>query len=98
MTSTSDDDLINLEENGELKYRKQQLKKLQEEVADIEGMIIGISIMELGLNERNRIHPFYMVYIRTDGDIICDYLELKSILDNLRLLCRGKKEPISPCC
>lgn len=39
---------------------------------------------------------FYMVYIGTDGDIICDYLEPKSILGNLRLLCRGKKELISP--
>ena len=149
MTSTGDDDLINPEENGDLEYRKQQLKKLQEEVVDIEDMATGISIMDLGLNEfrldlleyvknngdmdnkpkglhavvpatnelpegvifilknvnnsvnidnRNRIHPFYMVYIGTSGNVICDYLEPKSILDNLRLLCRGKKEPISPLC
>ena len=39
-----------------------------------------------------------MVYIGTDGDITCDYFEPKNILDNLRLLCRGKKEPISPLC
>jgi hypothetical protein len=149
MTSTGDDDLINPEENGDLEYRKQQLKKLQEEVVDIEDMATGISIMDLGLNEfrldlleyvknngdmdnkpkglhavvpaanelpegvifilkninnsvnidnRNRIHPFYMVYIGISGNVICDYLEPKSILDNLRLLCRGKKEPISPLC
>lgn len=149
MTSTGDDDLINPEENGDLEYRKQQLKKLQEEVVYIEDMATGISIMDLGLNEfrldlleyvknngdmdnkpkglhavvpatselpegvifilknvnnsvnidnRNRIHPFYMVYIGTSGNVICDYLEPKSILDNLRLLCRGKKEPISPLC
>ena len=149
MTSTGDDDLINPEENGDLEYRKQQLKKLQEEVVDIEDMTTGISIMDLGLNEfrldlleyvknngdidnkpkglhavvpatnelpggvifilknvnnsvnidnRNRIHPFYMVYIGISGNVICDYLEPKNILDNLRLLCRGKKEPISPLC
>ena len=51
MTSTGDDDLINPEEKGDLEYRKQQLKRLQEEVVDIEDMSTGISIMDLGLNE-----------------------------------------------
>ena len=36
MTSTGDDDLINPEEKGDLEYRKAQLKRLQEEVVDIE--------------------------------------------------------------
>ena len=146
MTSTGDDDLINPEEQGDLEYRKAQLKRLQEEVVDIEDMSDGISIMDLGLNEfrldlldymksngdmdkkprglhavvsateelpegvifvlkninnsvnvdnRNRIHPFYMVYIATDGEIICDYLNPKKLLDDVRLLCRGKNKPIS---
>lgn len=146
MTSTGDDDLINPEEQGDLEYRKAQLKRLQEEVVDIEDMSDGISIMDLGLNEfrldlldymkrngdmdkkprglhavvpateelpegvifvlkninnsvnvdnRNRIHPFYMVYIGTDGEIICDYLNPKKLLDDVRLLCRGKSKPIS---
>lgn len=141
MTSTGDDDLINPEEQGDLEYRKAQLKRLQEEVVDIEDMSDGISIMDLGLNEfrldlldymkrngdmdkkprglhavvpategvifvlkninnsvnvdnRNRIHPFYMVYIGTDGEIICDYLNPKKLLDDVRLLCRGKSKPI----
>lgn len=145
MTSTGDDDLINAEEKGDLEYRKQQLKRLQEEVVDIEEMSDGISIMDLGLNEfrldlleylkthpdmdtkprglhavvpateelpegvifvlrnvnnsvnidnQNRIHPFYMVYIGVDGEIICDYLNPKKLLDDVRLLCREKKEPI----
>lgn len=51
MTSTGDDDLINPEEQGDLEYRKAQLKRLQEEVVDIEDMSDGISIMDLGLNE-----------------------------------------------
>ena len=146
MISTGDDDLINPEEQGDLEYRKAQLKRLQEEVVDIEDMSDGISIMDLGLNEfrldlldymkrngdmdkkprglhavvpateelpegvifvlkninnsvnvdnRNRIHPFYMVYISTDGEIICDYLNPKKLLDDVRLLCRGKSKPIS---
>ena len=51
MTSTGDDDLINIEEKGDLEYRKEQLKRLQDEVVDIEDMSSGISIMDLGLNE-----------------------------------------------
>lgn len=149
MTSTGDDDLINPEEKGDLEYRKQQLKRLQEEVVDIEDMSTGISIMDLGLNEfrldlleyvknhgdldkkpkgmhavvpatdelpegvvfilkninnsvnidnQNRIHPFYMVYIGMDGKVICDYLNPKKMLDDIRLLCRGKKEPIKDLC
>lgn len=149
MTSTGDDDLINPEEKGDLEYRKQQLKRLQEEVVDIEDMSSGISIMDLGLNEfrldlleyvknhgdldkkpkgmhavvpatdelpkgvvfilkninnsvnidnQNRIHPFYMVYIGMDGKVICDYLNPKKMLDDIRLLCRGKKEPIKDLC
>ena len=145
MTSTGDDNPISPEEQGDLEYRKQQLKKLQDEVVDIEDMSSGISIMDLGLNEfrldlleyikthpdlekkpfglhsvvaktqelpegvifvlknrnngvnidsLNRIHPFYMVYIGIDGEIVCDYLNPKKLLDTVRLLCRGKSEPI----
>ena len=149
MSSTGDDNLINADEKGDLEYRKQQLKRLQEEVVDIEDMSTGISIMDLGLNEfrldlleyikshgdidtkpkglhavvksseelpqgvifvlkninnsvniddQNRIHPFYMVYIGMDGEIICDYLNPKQLLDDIRLLCRGKQEPILELC
>jgi ERCC4-related helicase len=51
MTSTGDDDLVNQEEKGDLEYRRAKLKKLQEEVVDLEDMTSGVSIMDLGLNE-----------------------------------------------
>lgn len=35
-----------------------------------------------------------MAYIGADGDVICDYLNPKKLLDDMRLLCRGKDEPI----
>ena len=149
MTSTGDDNLISPEEKGDLEYRRAQLKKLQEEVVDIEDMSTGISIMDLGLNEfrldlleyvkthqdlekkpkglhavvraseenpegiifvlrnvnnsvnidnQNRIHPFYMVYISSEGEVICDYLNPKHLLDTMRLLCRGESEPIKELC
>lgn len=145
LTSTGDDNPISPEEKGDLEYRREQLKKLQTEVVDLEDMSGGISIMDLGLNEfrldlleyikmhpdldhmpfglhsvvkktedlpegvlfvlknrnngvnidsLNRIHPFYMVYISLEGEIVCDYLNPKKLLDDMRLLCRGKAEPI----
>ena len=36
LTATGDDDLINAEEKGDLAYRKAQLRRMQEEVVDIE--------------------------------------------------------------
>ena len=145
MTATGDDNLLSDEEKMDLEYRKAQLKKLQDEVVDIEDMSSGISIMDLGLNEfrldlleyikyhpefekapfgldaivpanddapagviyvlknrsdsvnidhQNRLHPFYMVYIGDNGDIVCDHLSPKEMLDKMRYLCKGKTDPI----
>lgn len=145
MTATGDDNLLSEEEKTDLEYRKAQLKRLQEEVVDIEDMSTGISIMDLGLNEfrldlleyikyhpeidktpfglhsvaaasedtpagviyvlknrsnsvnidnQNRLHPFYMVYISNEGEVICDHLSPKQMLDKMRFLCKGKTEPI----
>ena len=52
----------------------------------------------VNIDNQNRIHPFYMVYIGADGEVICDYLDPKKMLDTVRLLCRGKKEPILSLC
>lgn len=146
LTATGDDDPINQEEKGDLEYRRTQLKRLQEEVVDLEDMTSGISIMDLGLNEfrmdlltymkdhadidrvpfgihavvkgdkpgivfvlrnvneninvknQNRIHPFYMVYVDRDGNIITNHLQPKDILDVLRHLSRGKTTPDKRLC
>lgn len=145
MTATGDDNIISNEEKADLEYRKQQLKRLQDEVVDIEDMTSGISIMDLGLNEfrldlleyinnnpdldktpfglhavaasdedtpagiiyvlkningginvdnQNRLHPFYMVYIDNDGEVVCDHLSPKEMLDKMRYVCKGEVEPI----
>ena len=149
MTSTGDDNLISPEEQGDLEYRKAQLKRLQEEVVDIEEMNTGVSIMDLGLNEfrldlleymkshkdtemtpyglhavvksndktkpgvvyvlknrmndvnidkKNRLHPFYMVYISQEGEVIVNHLSPKELLDKFRSLCKGKAEPDKELC
>lgn len=43
----------------------------------------------VNIDNRNRIHPFYMVYISEESEIVCDYLNPKKLLDTMRLLCRG---------
>ena len=65
-----------------------------------EGVIFVLRNVNEGVNidHKNRIHPFYMVYISADGEVVCDYLNPKKLLDSVRLLCRGKKEPIQELC
>lgn len=144
MTSTGDDNLLSNEEKGDLEYRRNQLKRLQEEVVDLEEMNSGVSIMDLGLNEfrldlitytkehpdmdltpfgmsavvkatelvpagvifilknrnngvnidhTNLLHPFYMVYLSDEGEVRCNHLSPKRLLDTMRLACKGKDAP-----
>ena len=48
----------------------------------------------VNIDHQNRLHPFYMVYIGDNGDIVCDHLSQKEMLDKMRYLCKGKTEPI----
>ena len=50
------------------------------------------------INHQNRLHPFYMVYISNDGEVICDHLSPKEMLDKMRYLCKGRTEPIAELC
>lgn len=43
----------------------------------------------LKLEEKNQIHPYYLVYISEDGEVIKNYLKAKEILDILKYLCQG---------
>ena len=149
MTSTGDDNLLSDEEKGDLEYRRSQLKRLQEEVVDLEEMSSGVSIMDLGLNEfrldlleymktnrdvehtpyglhavvpsrentppgviyilknrsndvnidhKNQLHPFYMVYISDDGEVIINHLSPKDMLDRMRQLCKPHSTPHNELC
>ncbi len=143
MASTGDDNILNTDDK-DLDYRKIQLKKLQEEVVDLEDLREGVSITDLGLNDfridlsnyiktygelrnipeglhaitksnefiekgviyvlknvntsvnidkMNRLHPFYIVYIKEDEELIYSHLDGKKTLDILRMLCKGKDQP-----
>ncbi|PJJ40999.1 helicase-related protein [Hallerella succinigenes] len=52
-------------------------------------------VKDVNVDKRNPIHPFYMVYITDDGNIVCNHLNPKKLLDEMRLLCRNQAEPIA---
>ena len=144
-------DNILLEKQNELAYRKDQLKRLQEETLDLEDLKTGVSITDLGLNDfrmdlmaymekygepknvanglhavvpanptlglkqgvifalkninsavnidqQNRLHPYYLIYISNQGEIIADHLEVKRLLDLVRSSCKSQAEPVREVC
>jgi hypothetical protein len=52
----------------------------------------------VNIDDRNRLHPFYLVYISDEGGVICDHLSPKEMLNDLRFLCKGKNEPLKELC
>ena len=146
ISGTGEDNVLT-NKSSDMEYRKEQLKKLQEEVVDLEEMNTGISITDLGLNDfrmdlveyvnhsgdlskipsgmhsvvfadsasgidkgviyilkninnsinidnMNQLHPFYLVYIKEDGTITSNHLNVKNTLDILKSISKGHKEPI----
>ncbi len=53
---------------------------------------------EVNINSLNRLHPFYMVYLSDDGEVVIDHLSPKEMLNAFRFLCKGKKEPDMELC
>ena len=48
----------------------------------------------VNIKNTNQLHPFYIIYIGEDGSILSNHLNVKNTLDILRLICKGKAEPI----
>ncbi|MEG7524150.1 MAG: SNF2-related protein [Chromatiales bacterium] len=149
VTATGDDNVLSAEANN-VSYRKEQLRRLQDEVIDMEDLKTGVAITDLGLNDfrmdllnyvkangdlsslpngmhavvpedaergllpgviftlrnrnqgvninqQNRLHPFYLIYIGNDGQVISDHTEVKRLLDLARTACKGKTQPIQEC-
>ncbi|MDA0967480.1 MAG: helicase-related protein [Proteobacteria bacterium] len=150
MSATADDNPLNAKAN-DISYRKEQLRRLQEEVIEMEDLKSGVSITDLGLNDfrmdllsyikengdlakipngmhavipsnpekglnagtiftlrnrnksvninqHNRLHPYYLLYIASDGEIIVDHTQVKRLLDLVRTTCKGKSEPVVNAC
>ena len=150
VTATGDDNVLT-SKSSEVAYRKEQLRRLQEEVVELEDLKTGVSITDLGLNDfrmdllnyvktngnlanvpnglhavvpakpglglhpgvvfalrnlnhavninqQNRLHPYYLIYIGDDGQVISNHTEVKSLLDLVRSNCKGQDEPINSVC
>ena len=150
LTATGDDNVLN-EESNDVAYRKEQLRRLQEEVIDLEDVKTGVAITDLGLNDfrmdllnyiksngelnnlpnglhtvvpadeskglvpgvifalrnrnhsvninqQNRLHPYYLIYMSNEGEVIIDHTLVKPLLDRVRSACKGKSYPISEVC
>lgn len=146
VTATGDDNYLS-NKTTDLEYRKDQLKRLQDEVLDLEDINTGVSITDLGLNDfrmdlvnyvktngdmekvpnglhtvinsdvskgivpgvifvlkninseidkkkQNLIYPFYLVYIKYDGEVYLEHLKVKKILDIIRTGCKDKDKPV----
>jgi len=150
VTATGDDNVLSAQAN-DVSYRKEQLRRLQEEVIELEELKTGVSITDLGLNDfrmdllnyvkangelnnvpsgmhavvpakpelglqpgviftlrnlnpnvtvnqHNRLHPYYLVYINRAGEVISDHTEVKRLLDLVRSCCKGQAMPIADVC
>lgn len=146
ITATGDENVLSSKAN-DISYRKEQLRKLQEEVIELEDLKTGVNITDLGLNDfrmdllnyvkshkelnklpnglhtvvlsdnnrglvpgvifvlfnrnqsininqQNRLHPYYLVYISNNGEIIANHTESKRLLDLARSACKGFSEAI----
>ena len=146
LTATADDNPLDSRAN-DVAYRLEQLRKLKDEVLDIEDLRTGISITDLGLNDfrmdlvnyvkshgdlahmpngmhaivpadpsrglvpgcifalrnrnegvninrQNRLHPYYLVYMSENGEVVANHTETKRLLDLARLACKDRPEPI----
>ena len=47
----------------------------------------------VNIDHKNQLHPFYMVYIRDDGEVQVDHLHPKELLDKMRLICKQVSKP-----
>lgn len=150
VTATGDDNVLSSQAN-DVAYRKEQLRKLQEEVIELEDLKTGISITDLGLNDfrmdllnyvkvngdlaalpngmhtvipakpeqglpagaiftlrnrndgvnvnqHNRLHPYYLVYVDVDGNVVANHTEVKPLLELVRANCKGQSEPLLEMC
>lgn len=82
LTATGDDNLLSANEKGDLEYRRNQLRQLQESVVDIEEMDTGINIMDLGLNE---FRLDLLSYMKEHPDIEHAPMGMSAVMENTTL-------------
>lgn len=93
-------DLINyIKENGSLESVPSGIhsvcaKQLDKDISPGVIFILKNRNEDININNTNQLHPFYLVYISENGEILSNHLNVKSTLDILRIISKGKKEPV----
>lgn len=85
--------------NGNLDYVSNGMHSvvLSDEQNEVEkGTIFILKNINANVNieSTNQLHPFYIVYIKENGEILSNHLNVKNTLDLIRYVSKGKKEPI----
>lgn len=52
----------------------------------------------VNIGDKNRLHPYYLVYLDEEGNVVHNHMEVKSILDVIRTTCKHQTEPIADLC
>ena len=52
----------------------------------------------VNINQHNRLHPYYLIYISNNGEVITDQTQVKPLLDLVRSNCKGISEPLNSVC
>ena len=85
--------------NGDLDYVLNGMHSvvLSDEVNGVEkGTIFVLKNINssVRIESSNQLHPFYIVYIKEDGQVLSNHLSVKNTLDLLRYISKNKKEPV----
>ncbi|GFH40046.1 helicase-related protein [Lactococcus insecticola] len=48
----------------------------------------------INIDKQNRLHPFYLVYIADNGEIVSNHFNPKVVLDDMRYLAKDKDQPM----
>jgi hypothetical protein len=70
--------------------------KKMPEIGIQEGVIFVLKNInnEVNIDNTNQLHPFYLVYIKDNGEVLSNHLNVKNTLDIVRAISRGQSEPL----
>lgn len=52
----------------------------------------------INIENQNRLHPYYLLYLKDNGEVLVNHTDPKRILDILRTTCKHELEPIKELC
>lgn len=60
--------------------------------------VLKNKVDDINIGKKNRLHPYYLVYLDEQGHVINNHMEVKQILDVIRKTCKNQTEPIKNLC